>query len=229
MLVFKANNGTAATTANESDDETADDPLENNNFRQVLDKHAFERHILVIDLFPSKDIRINDIVQFNKKLKTRIRKILLEQLERLHGLKCWLNLEVEYKSIVHLDEPAFKRGLQTEYNMLTNEFEVADSIKQLMNKLVLANANFCREESGLVLTRVIKARVKIVQYQLLAGAHFVELPYFLTAKNAIVNVKNEDNKCFAYAVLVALKADSLRQQRNLFRPARWTEFSMSTT
>ena len=44
----------------------------------------------------------------------------------------------------------------------------------------------------------------MVEYLPLAGLKFRELPHFLAQKQAIINVKNTDNRCFGYAVVSAL-------------------------
>ena len=43
-----------------------------------------------------------------------------------------------------------------------------------------------------------------VKYVPLGGFSYIPLPKFLAAKKAIINLKNEDNKCFKWAIARAL-------------------------
>ena len=43
-----------------------------------------------------------------------------------------------------------------------------------------------------------------VKYTPLAGSCYIPLPGFLAAKKAIINLKNEDDECFKWAITRAL-------------------------
>ena len=53
----------------------------------------------------------------------------------------------------------------------------------------------------------------VSRFEPLSASHFRELPPFLESKRAIVNVKNRDQKCFAYAILSALHPREANPQR----------------
>jgi hypothetical protein len=42
--------------------------------------------------------------------------------------------------------------------------------------------------------------IKVTKYQIVRGAGFSELPKFITSKKTVINIKNEDDMCFKYAV-----------------------------
>ena len=52
--------------------------------------------------------------------------------------------------------------------------------------------------------KVLRMIVKITKYQIVRGAGFSELPKFITSKKMVINIKNEDDMCFKYAVTRAL-------------------------
>ena len=56
----------------------------------------------------------------------------------------------------------------------------------------------------------------------IAGAH-VDIPEWLLAKKAVINIKNTDNRCFGYALAAAKqKLDKDRHARpNLYEPEEW--------
>ena len=60
------------------------------------------------------------------------------------------------------------------------------------------------EESGWVFDSVIKLEMHTVAYKPLSGGSYIELPKQIAPKKAIINMKNEDDKCFLWCVLRAL-------------------------
>ena len=63
---------------------------------------------------------------------------------------------------------------------------------------------FTNNGSGWTLESVMSLSVNIAKYAPLKGSSYIELPKYLKDKKAIINVKNEDNKCLKWALLSAL-------------------------
>ena len=61
-----------------------------------------------------------------------------------------------------------------------------------------------REGSGWVVGCVETMYVNIAKYQPLKGSSYIDLPDYLKNKKAIVNVRNNDNKCLEWALLSSL-------------------------
>ena len=60
------------------------------------------------------------------------------------------------------------------------------------------------EGTGWKLHSIICLELHTVDYQPLRGSSYIDLPKFIKLKNAVVNMKNEDNKCFLWCILRAL-------------------------
>lgn len=58
--------------------------------------------------------------------------------------------------------------------------------------------------SGFSLSAINELTIQINKYQPLNGSSYIPLPKYLLKKRAIINVKNEDEMCFKWAVLSAL-------------------------
>ena len=84
-----------------------------------------------------------------------------------------------------------------------------------------SNVKFIREKSGLVLAEIYSITLKISQINPLAGNGYQELPKFLTRTKAIVNIRNNDKRCFGYSVLASLLPDDLN--RHTYRPERYSD------
>ena len=77
-------------------------------------------------------------------------------------------------------------------------------INRLIEKLLAANAKFIRGKSGLMLAEIYSLNLNVVRFAPLAGSAYSPLPKFLQNKKAIVNVQNDDDRCFGFAIASAL-------------------------
>ena len=76
--------------------------------------------------------------------------------------------------------------------------------KELFSKMketVLESlAKFQRQGSNWRFHSVLRLDLHIVKYVPLGGSSYIPLPKFLEAKKAIINLKNEDDECFKWAI-----------------------------
>ena len=63
---------------------------------------------------------------------------------------------------------------------------------------------FLATESEIRVHSIIQLELHTVSYKPLRGETWIPLPKELANKNAIINMKNKDNKCFLWCVLRAL-------------------------
>ena len=90
----------------------------------------------------------------------------------------------------------------TEINLNgTDEKELYD---MMVERIIEKIATFQSGGSGWRLHSIIKLELHTVDYKPLRGETWVSLPKELANKNAIINMKNKDNKCFLWCVLRAL-------------------------
>ena len=83
----------------------------------------------------------------------------------------------------------------------TDEEELYDTIvERIMEKI----ATFQSMGSGWIFYSIIKLELHTVEWVPLRGSSYIELPKELKDKKAIINMKNEDNRCFIWCVLRAL-------------------------
>ena len=67
---------------------------------------------------------------------------------------------------------------------------------------------FTNTASGLEIAHCIKLYLNIAKFEPLKGSSYIPLPEALANKKAIINLKNDDNKCLEWALLSALYHDS---------------------
>ena len=95
--------------------------------------------------------------------------------------------------------------------------------RELFQRALGAFLTFKDQSDGESYSHIIDVRtIRLVcnDYQALAGSSHMELPPTLKAKRAVVNVRNEDNKCFLWAVLSALHP----QEKNAERVAKYQPY-----
>lgn len=69
------------------------------------------------------------------------------------------------------------------------------------------------EGSGFALSKIIKLGVQIFKNEPLRGSGHMPLPEPLrNCTKSIINIRNEDDKCFQWAILAALHYDELHKR-----------------
>ena len=64
--------------------------------------------------------------------------------------------------------------------------------------------NYNQRGSGWNLIKLSKFVIHYVKYHPFVGASFIPTPDYLKRKHAVINVQNEDNECFKWAILSCL-------------------------
>lgn len=75
--------------------------------------------------------------------------------------------------------------------------------------------------SGFTLSEINELNVQVNYFSPLSGSSFIALPKFLKSKKTIINVENNDNQCFKYAVLSALYP----AQKHAQRPRKYKQYA----
>ena len=74
-----------------------------------------------------------------------------------------------------------------------------------MKETVLESlTTFQRQGNNWRFRSVLSLNLHTVKYKQLGGSSHIPLPDFLTAKKAIINLKNEDDECFKWVITRAL-------------------------
>ena len=178
---------------------------------EVIDEDDFHFHIRqrsMEDLMQDVDITTHgpkdDLVAYLRNMKNRLQEEIKKILKKMRGIKFWIAVQVTYINPKKEENKELKVWLNTGSINLINEFQMEEVMQTVHERILLRNAHFIREKSGLILNKIHSTRWKISKFLPLGGKKHQELPQFLKNKYAIINVKNQDDKCFAYALLSAL-------------------------
>jgi hypothetical protein len=91
------------------------------------------------------------------------------------------------------------------YTQLFTALDTTDvNLTNLRTNLDSELDRFTNVGSGWTITAILRFTIRIGQYRPMTGSSYIPTPKMLAGKHALVNVFNEDNMCFAWAVLSAL-------------------------
>ena len=96
------------------------------------------------------------------------------------------------------------------------------ALRILTDRIKELHAKFIREKSGLTLAGINKLYLKMASYEPLHWLSWRPLPKFIERKQAVVNIKKQDNRCFGYAMLYLLERPQ-PANRHYERPAWYTD------
>ena len=121
-----------------------------------------------------------------------------------HKFKATLVLRVEMTKTTadgksKVERPYFSSKPYT----ILSQHDIENVIAKAQSAIETNIDKWTREGSGWVVDRVETMYVNIAKYQPLTGSSYMELPKYLKKKEAIINVRNQDNECLKWALLSA--------------------------
>ena len=108
------------------------------------------------------------------------------------SLKCVMErLDIKTGEVV-FNLPYFHSG--TKVNLRATDLN--DLYHKMIDKILERIAKYNKGGSNFIFKQILSLEIHTVQYEPLDGSSYIELPESLANKNATVNPKNTDNKCF---------------------------------
>ena len=74
-------------------------------------------------------------------------------------------------------------------------------------------STFQNSGSGWVFKSIVSLEIHTVKYQPLSGSSYIPLPKYLADKKALINLKNDDQQCFKWAVTRAMNLTESHPER----------------
>lgn len=177
--------------------------------------------LLSFKKFRSRQV-FNDLEQFLEKLRSLLLAETNAAVVRHRNVKVAVCVHAVYEKVTKPEAAPIHGYLRTHLLAVLGTPSIAQVVETILASVRMRHVNFMRESSGLRLKEVSVADLYFSKYNPFgrAGGKFVDVPNFLARKKAIVNVKNQDNRCFAYALLSALHP----VQKNATRPQVYMKY-----
>ena len=118
-------------------------------------------------------------------------------------LVCLMEKQIVEKSkgeskIIYEQDNAYFQS-QTYINL--EKTEVKDILKEMIKEILNILSTYQKKGTGWYFKEVIRLEIHIVEYKPMKGGSYIPLPNFIMRKKAIINMENEDNKCFLWSIL----------------------------
>ena len=195
----------------------------------VKERSSFKKYMASYSIDNTKNIKGYQGMQLINGFRPK-----LQAMRALHGgLKFYV--DVQCLMVKYLDGEEITRDTRWVASQLMQannsgelEKKVGEAITRITEKIPELEA---KNGSMWVFKQVMRIDMHVGRYKPLKGSSYVELPLALKNKYCIVNVKNEDNECFKWAVLSALypvKKDACRvsKYKNIEHDLKFTQFPM---
>ena len=174
-----------------------------------------------IDQFDGEEYR--DVYKYLNDLTPSFINIIKSRLLITSGLKFYINISVRMKKIttkpvqrllhkvdksepeiVEEEEETIDIYKNSKNQTIVNPSEISDAVDNSIAQCLKAIEDFISKGSGWVVDKVLSSDLNIVKFSPITGASYIDLPPKIKNKKACINVKNDDNECFRWAILSAL-------------------------
>ena len=156
----------------------------------------------------------DDYQTFLETMTPSTTELIEEELNCLGGVKFSLILTSELEKLkfsleqVYDDNAESNRILTTAYfrsDALTvvNQGSIAQSLTEAKAKIIKSLEEFTNEGSGWRLKRCVTLDMGIAQYRPFRGRSYIKTPAYIPPRT-VINVKNNDNRCFEWATISAM-------------------------
>ena len=145
--------------------------------------------------------------------KVRPDVVRLINANRKMKIKMILDCVMEKTSLLTGDVFTMQTAFHSHIEVNLEGSDADDMYTTMADKVMEALASFQREGSNWILQSIISLGIYTVKYEPLSGSSYIPLPLALLNKKAIINLKNEDEKCFMWSVLRALNQKEKDNER----------------
>ena len=150
-----------------------------------------------------------DILQFFVDNKVLIQAILTDRLTNVKGVKWFMTLFVKFVKYNQNNEAVYAEPTFRSVSFAcTNASQIQEQMAEAFQHLHNSYQNFERDGSGWSIDKILKLEVISIEYIPLEGSSYIQLPAKFQKKKAVLNIQNNDQKCFIWSILGSLHSVS---------------------
>ena len=146
---------------------------------------------------------IKDLALFIDRFITIIISMIKYALEE-YNLKVNFVLTAKYRRTMGDSYEIDTFYMRTSNVVILKTTDLTKVLEDAKNKLLSQAIEFERRGSGWSLYEINHLEVGINRYIPFRGSSYIELPISIKAKRAVINIKNNDQKCFLWSIISAL-------------------------
>src|SRR5437867_730548 len=107
-------------------------------------------------------------------------------------------------------------NFQSDAQILLRPDQIGDQVESAISRLLALILEMSERESDFVFKTVFSTTIELARYNPAGGSMYMKTPVILEKKKALINVQNNDDRCFLYAVASAIHP----QRDTLIHPER---------
>ena len=131
------------------------------------------------------------------------------KLSEFNGIKWFISLLVTMQKLNREgEEITTTASFRGETETLLDEFDLDEQYNNQIDLIMRRLKDFIREGSGWSVKQVSSLELHIASYKPISASSYIKTPRFIASKKAVINVQNQDNKCFIWSILAALHPPS---------------------
>lgn len=147
--------------------------------------------------------------EFLIEVKDKVFNLLCEKFEQFITIK--FNIELFGNYI--LNDVIEIKSFNTKNYVFTYTNSFNDVYEEIIEKLKIKSEQFQERDSGWSLINITHLELNINKYNPLRGNKYSQLPNFIMKKHACINIQNDDDACFYWAVVSALYPAEINSNR----------------
>ena len=166
-----------------------------------LSKRAFQSYLQQYLIIPKQ--HIYDCEQFFSIYSKQIISLVNSLIEKLVGIKIQFCMQVTFSRDLS-DVKTYQIAYFCTENSIVSSYYDLNKLYKVVNAIEIKIQDFQERGSNWKLEKIDKLDIKIGEYNSIYGGCFTSVPDKLFYKQAIINIKSHDQKCFLYCILVHL-------------------------
>ena len=150
-----------------------------------------------------------------KSKKDVIKNLLKDNLKKMKSIKFNYGMEITFTELAKEDLKKIREIreiLWSSPRIILNEADIDKKVNLVINDIFDRITAFSASGiSALSISQINSQYVDIIKYKPLNGSSYIKLPNALkNPKMGLINIKNEDQKCFAYCLLYHLHQNKIK-------------------
>lgn len=119
----------------------------------------------------------------------------------------------DVEDINNMESMYFTVPITLNSRMILTNSAIAEELKNVLTEVMLRIESYEGQGSGHGFTYVQDMNLSVAKYKPFKGGSYIELDPYLNNKKCLINIKNEDDMCLKYCVLLHIKRDIIIKDR----------------
>ena len=169
---------------------------------------ALNGAVSVTTLHPTRNA---DVLQAFRELEPRIMDTYRERLQQSRNIRGYMSMEVTYSRIgVDGERYETRATFQSRIRVIVNENLLQEDVAAMMREIYEHSQEFEAQGSGWSIQAIENVQLHNTKYKPLAASSYFPTPKEILLTRAVLNIKNNDEKCIVWCILAQLHTVSFR-------------------